>query len=177
MFWGNFVNRITRFCKSKFGEEVPAGGEYGEAETALTAELDQRIKAYTDYLEEMEFRKAFAELRAIWVAGNEYLQVAAPWTVFKENPEAAAASVRCGLNLIVLFAVLSRPVIPFTADKMFAVFGLDPDEAGAWPTSADAALSRLQAGHKFSPPEVLFAKIEDEQIEEWRAKFGAPEEG
>jgi len=172
---GNFVNRITRFCKSKFGEEVPAGGSYGDAEAALTAELDQRIKAYTKFLEEMEFRKAFAELRTIWVAGNEYLQVAAPWTVFKEDPKAAAASVRCALNLIVLFAALARPVIPFSSEKMFAVFELDPEEEGRWPNEASAALERLKPGHRFLPPEVLFAKIEEEQIEQWREKFGAPE--
>lgn len=170
---GNFVNRITRFCKARFGEEVPAEGAYGEHEEALIAELDQRISAYTSYLEEMEFRKAFAELRSIWVSGNEYLQVAAPWTTIKEDKEKAAASVRCALNLIVLFAALSRPVIPFAADKMLAVFGLDLEDASVWPTSAGAALSRFKGGEAFTPPDVLFAKIEDEQVEGWRQKFGA----
>ena len=170
---GNFVNRITRFCKARFGETVPAAGEYGAAEKALIAELDARIADYARHLEEMEFRKAFAELRAIWVAGNEYLQVAAPWVKIKEDEAAAAASVRCALGLIVLFAALSRPVIPFTADKMFAVFGLDPETASAWPESAAAALSRFKGGEAFTPPEVLFAKIEDEQLEDWRRRFGA----
>ncbi|MEM8771043.1 MAG: methionine--tRNA ligase [Pseudomonadota bacterium] len=170
---GNFVNRITRFCKARFGEEVPSEGAYGEAETALTEELDKRIAAYAGYLEEMEFRKAFAELRAIWVAGNEYLQIAAPWTTIKEDREKAAASVRCALNLIVLFAALSRPVIPFTADKMFAVFGVDPETGSRWPDDAGKALARLKGGEAFTLPEVLFAKIEDEQVEMWRARFNA----
>ena len=172
---GNFVNRITRFCKSKFGEEVPAA-EYGEAEAALVADLDERIKAYTNYLEEMEFRKACTELRGIWAAGNEYLQIAAPWTAFKTDPEIAAVSVRFGLNLIVLFAVLSRPVIPFSADKMLAIFDLDPETSSDWPTDPAQTLERLKAGHKFTPAEVLFAKIEDEQIEQWRESFGAPQD-
>ncbi len=140
---GNFVNRITRFCASKFGEAVPAAGQYGETEAKLIADLDTKIAAYTAALEAMEFRKAFAELRGIWVAGNEYLQIAAPWTAFKTDPDRAAAGVRAGLNLIVLFAALSAPVIPETAEKMFAVFGLDPKEAGKWPTSAKAALSNF----------------------------------
>jgi len=170
---GNFVNRITRFCAARFGEAVPEGGAYSETEAKLIAELDAKIKSYTDNLEAMEFRKSFAELRAIWVAGNEYLQIASPWTKIKEDKEAAAASVRAALNLIVLFAALSRPVIPFTAEKMFAVFGLDPDEAGRWPSDAKAALQVLKPGHKFTPPEVLFKKIEDEQVAEWRERFGA----
>ncbi len=170
---GNFVNRVTRFCKARFGETVPEAGEYGAAENALIEELDKRIAAYTRHLEEMEFRKAFVELRAIWVAGNEYLQIAAPWTVIKDNPDKAAAAVRCGLNLILLFATLSRPVIPFTSDKMFAVFGVDPEEGASWPQSAGVALRTLKGGEAFTTPEVLFAKIEDEQVEAWREQFGA----
>ena len=75
-----------------------------------------------------------------------------------------------------LFAALSAPVIPHTAEKMFAVFGLDAKEAGAWPTSAKAALGMLRPGHKLTLPDVLFKKIEDEQVAEWREKFGAPAE-
>ena len=170
---GNFVNRITRFCNARFGDAVPEEGDYGDAEENLITELDKRMADYAVCLEEMEFRKAFAELRAIWVAGNEYLQIAAPWTAIKTDEARAAASVRCALNLIVLFAALSRPVIPFTADKMFAIFGLDPVEASRWPESAAAALSRFRGGEAYALPEVLFAKIEDEQVDEWRARFGA----
>ena len=170
---GNFVNRVTRFCKARFGESVPEAGDYGTAENTLIEELDKRIAAYTRHLEEMEFRKAFVELRAIWVAGNEYLQIAAPWTVIKDNPDKAAAAVRCGLNLILLFATLSRPVIPFTSDKMFAVFGVDPEEGARWPQSAGVAIRTLKGGEDFTLPEVLFAKIEDEQVEAWRQQFGA----
>ena len=170
---GNFVNRITKFCSARFGDEVPAEGAYGEVEAALIKDIDGRIKAYTDYLEKMEFRKAFMELRSIWAAGNEYLQVAAPWVAIKEDRERAAASVRCALNMIVLFAALSRPVIPFTADKMFAIFGLDPKTASRWPEDTNAAFERFKGGEKFTVADVLFAKIEDEQLEAWRTQFGA----
>ena len=170
---GNFVNRVTRFCASKWGERVPEGGAFGPIEEKLAADLDARIAAYGAALEAMEFRKAFGELRAIWVAGNEYLQVAAPWTAFKSDPARAAVAVRVALNLIPLFAALSAPVIPYTARKMLAAFGLDADENARWPASAAAALSRLEAGVPFKGPEVLFRKIEDAEIAAWRAKFGA----
>jgi methionyl-tRNA synthetase len=170
---GNFVNRITRFCASKFGEAAPAAGAYGDIEGKLVVDLDAKIAAYTAALEAMEFRKAFAELRGVWVAGNEYLQIAAPWTAFKTDPDRAAAAVRAGLNLIVLFAALSAPVIPATAEKMFAIFGLDPRSASAWPSSAKAALDFLMPGQSFKLPDVLFKKVEDDQVAEWREKFGA----
>ena len=171
---GNFVNRITRFGTSKFGLQIPEGGEEGEAEQALYKELDKRIASYTDNLEAMEFRKSFADLRAIWAAGNEYLQVAAPWVAFKTDPAQAALGVRMGLNLIRLFAVLSAPVIPFTAEKMLAVFGQTMADAD-WPKGkAHEELSRLPAGTKYTTPEVLFQKIDDDMLAEWGEKFGAP---
>ncbi len=169
---GNFVNRITRFCKSKFGEQIPAGGETGPVEEKLFVELDNRIAAYTGNLAQMEFRKACAELRAIWAAGNEYLQEAAPWAVFKKDPEKAAVSVRIGLNLIRLFGVLSQPVIPFTSEKLLAIFG---DQSTDWPQGkATELLATLRPGTRFTSPEVLFSKIEDEQVAEWKEQFGAP---
>ena len=37
---GNFVSRITKFCRSKFGETVPEGGPRGPAEADLAAALE-----------------------------------------------------------------------------------------------------------------------------------------
>ncbi len=165
---GNFVSRITKFCRSKFGEKVPAGGEYGEQEQALIDELTTRIRAYEGHMEAMEVRKSAQELRAIWVAGNEYLQSAAPWSVFKTEPERAAAQVRLGLNLIRLYAVLSAPFIPHAADTLMAALNSDDR---SWPEDVAAALSALPAGHGFTVPDVLFAKITDEQREDWQARF------
>src|SRR6185312_4050301 len=114
----NFVNRVTRFCAARFEARVPEGGSYGEDEAALAAGLDRRIAQYTEYMEAMEFRKAVAELRAIWVLGNEYLTKAAPWTTIKTDRDRAAASVRMGLNLVHLFGHLSWPFIPDSATKI-----------------------------------------------------------
>lgn len=165
---GNFVSRITKFCRSKFGEAVPEGGEFGAREQELIAELTKRIRAYEGHMEAMEVRKSAQELRAIWVAGNEYLQSAAPWSTFKEDPAQAAAQVRLGLNLIRLYAVLSAPFIPETSARMLSAMNtLDT----GWPDDVDAALRALPAGHAFTVPDVLFAKIADEQREDWQNRF------
>ena len=165
---GNFVSRVTKFCRSKFDETVPSAGEYGPAEHALIADLTKRIRAYESHMEAMDVRKSAAELRAIWAAGNEYLQEAAPWSVFKEDPDRAAAQIRLALNLIRLYAVLSAPFIPTTAAKLFVAMNtLDT----SWPDDVTAALGSLEAGHEFAVPDNLFAKITDEEREDWAAKF------
>ena len=165
---GNFVSRVTKFCRSKFGETVPAGGSYGAREEALIAELTTRIRTYEDLMEAMEGRKSAQELRAIWSAGNEYLQEAAPWAMFKTDPDQAAAQIRLALNLIRLYAVLSSPFIPdATATLLSAMNTLDTE----WPGDVAEALSSLPAGHDFSVPENLFSKITDEQREDWASRF------
>jgi methionyl-tRNA synthetase len=77
-------------------------------------------------MDAIEVRKAAAELRAIWVAGNEYLQSAAPWTAFKEDPDRAAAITRFALNLIPFYAGLSAPFIPDAAAAMADAHGRRP---------------------------------------------------
>ncbi|WP_099825497.1 methionine--tRNA ligase [Oceaniglobus indicus] len=165
---GNFVSRVTKFCRSKFGEVVPEGGAFGEAETALIADLTTRVRAYERHMEAIEIRKAAAELRGIWAAGNEYLQLNAPWTVFKTDPDRAAAMVRLSLNLIRLYAILSRPFIPDAAAEISEAMGVE--DAG-WPDDVAAALEALPAGHTFTVPDVTFRKITDEERETWKAQF------
>ncbi|NND17597.1 MAG: methionine--tRNA ligase [Silicimonas sp.] len=165
---GNFISRVTKFCRSKFGEEVPAGGDWGEDEQALIARLSEGLVRFEAQMEAIEVRKAASELRALWVLGNEYLQSAAPWAVFKDDPEKAAAQIRLALNLIRVYAVLSAPFIPeATARMLSAMNTLDTE----WPTDMEAALPALPPGHAFEVPDVLFAKITDDQREEWQARF------
>ncbi len=165
---GNFVSRVTKFCRSKFGETVPEGGSYGAAETALITEIDTRLARYQELMDAMEIRKSSQELRAIWAAGNEYLQSAAPWSVFKEDPEQAAAIVRLSLNLIRLYAVLSAPFVPDTSETLREALGLETLD---WPADAASALAALPAGTAFTVPENLFRKITDEEREDWQSRF------
>jgi methionyl-tRNA synthetase len=175
---GNFVNRVTKFCAARFDGKVPGEGEYGEEEKALIAELDARVKACTDYFEAIDFRKAMAELRAIFVAGNEYLTRAAPWTHIKTDRAKAAVGVRMGLNLVHLFAHLAWPVMPTAAiaihktiQPIAGIDGLIP-----WPSAPMVKeLDQLAAGQAITPADVLFAKITDEQIAEWKQRFGGSE--
>ena len=91
-------------------------------------------------MDAVEVRRAARELRGIWVAGNEYLQGAAPWATFKADPGRAAMQIRTGLNLIRLYAVLSAPFVPDASAAMLAAVGA---EDAAWPEGARSALEAL----------------------------------
>ena len=165
---GNFVSRVTKFCRSKFGEVVPSGGEYGQREQNLIDNLQLRLDAYQNHMEAVDVRKSAAELRAIWVLGNEYLQSAEPWAIFKDDPNAAAATVRMSLNLIALYGQLSEPFIPDASEILQSAMG---QNRPSWPESIKDTLEQLKAGDIFTVPDNLFTKITDEQRLTWNEKF------
>jgi methionyl-tRNA synthetase len=169
---GNFVNRVTKFCAARFDGCVPGGGDWGSEENDLAAALDIRIAAYTEHMENCEFRKALGELRAIWVIGNEYLTRAAPWTAIKTDRDRAAVGVRVGLNLVHLFGHLSWPVMPAVARRIHEAIMPAPSIV-SWPDEPMRNyLDQLEAGHTIQVPEVLFAKITEEQVAAWNERFG-----
>ena len=96
--FGNLVNRAFRFTERTFAGRVPDFGEPGEREQALAAEIEERVARLRAHHAALEFRRAAAETRAIWVCANAYLQDAAPWTAFTSNPARAAAATRTALN-------------------------------------------------------------------------------
>lgn len=169
---GNFVNRITKYTKSKFDGLLPAEGEAGEDEAWIENELNQRLPVLLSHYENMDFRKAAAETRAIWAAGNEYLTKAEPWVKFKNDKDAAAVGVRYGLNLVALFGILALPIIPETGRKILDAVNVPEDNRTFKFGDAKALLNALPVGQEIVPPDVLFAKIEDSQVEEWTEKFG-----
>ncbi|MGW0083247.1 methionine--tRNA ligase [Streptomyces sp. NPDC003393] len=169
---GNFVNRVLSFSRKRFGDEVPQGGEPGEAETRLGAEITRLLAEYEQHMEAIQFRKAAAALRALWSAGNSYLEEKAPWLEIKTNKEGAALTLRTAMNLIRLYAVVSEPFIPTTAKAMRAAFSL-PDDTATWVTPAEAtSLTALPAGTPFTVPPVLFAKLTDDDLAAYKERFG-----
>ncbi|MGC4944969.1 methionine--tRNA ligase [Streptomyces sp. DT224] len=170
---GNFVNRVLSFSRKRFGDDVPAGKEAGDAERKLGEEIARLLAEYEGHMEALQFRKAAQALRALWSAGNSYLEEKAPWLEIKTDQEGAALTLRTAMNLIHLYAVVSEPFIPSSARAMREAFAL-ADDTATWVSADEArALASVPAGTAFTVPPVLFAKITDEDLEAWRARFGA----
>ncbi|AZQ36124.1 methionine--tRNA ligase [Streptomyces cyaneochromogenes] len=169
---GNFVNRVLSFSKKRFGEEVPAGGEPGEAEAKLGEQIAELLAEYENHMETLQFRKASAALRALWSAGNSYLEEKAPWLEIKTDKDGAALTLRTAMNLIHLYAVVSEPFIPATSAAMRQAFALKDDTATWVGTDEAKSLTAVPVGTPFTVPPVLFAKLTDEDLETYKERFG-----
>ncbi|MBR5154452.1 MAG: methionine--tRNA ligase [Alphaproteobacteria bacterium] len=171
---GNFVSRVLKMTSSKIGNEVPSGGNLGALEEKLITTLQARVNDYFKYMNELEFRKAFAELRQIWVEGNNYISEAEPWVVIKEDVEKASQILRTCINLIRIFAILSAPVMPTTSEKMLQKLGLTLSDI---PSIKDFNIAQeitaIKAGTPFEVGDMLFERIPEERIAELKEKYGA----
>lgn len=171
---GNFVSRVLKMTSSKIGNEVPAGGELTAVENELIANLQQHTDDYFKYMNELEFRKALNELRAIWVEGNNYISVTEPWAVIKTDAERAAAILRVCINLIRIFAILSAPIMPDVAAKMLAKLHLDAKDMPLLKGFNIAKeITAVKAGQPFEVGDMLFERITPEKVEELKQKYGS----
>ncbi|MHB8690705.1 MAG: methionine--tRNA ligase [Solirubrobacteraceae bacterium] len=167
--FGNFVNRALTFTARRFDGAVPNGGTPAAEEERLQTDIDRGIAEYGARLDEMEFRKAAAELRALWARSNEYFDRKQPWVAIKSDPDDAALTLRTCVNLIAVFGRLIEPIMPFTKERLLDALGVAASDRG-WPERFDPEL--LPPGHAISVPDVLFGKLSDEQIGAWRERFG-----
>ncbi|MDD4556731.1 MAG: methionine--tRNA ligase [Alphaproteobacteria bacterium] len=170
---GNFASRVLKMTASKIGEAVPAFGKLEAIDEKLIADLQEKVENYLKYMNEMEFRKALSELRAIWVDGNNYISATEPWTVIKENQERANTILNLCINLIRIYAILSYPIMPKVSEEMLSKFGLsvsDMPSLNGFKVSEEIRF--FKDGHKFEVGDALFERITPEKLEEWKEKYG-----
>ena len=126
----------------------------------MEKQLNEKITELTTALDACEFRAAIVALRSLYAIGNEYMTIKEPWTLVKNGELAAAGSIlnNC-FQLIDLYARVSAPFIPDAAEKMQNIFATKHDLS--WPEKFE---SRISDGEKFTVPENLFNRIDDETV-------------
>ena len=163
---GNFVSRATKLSAKNFGLNVPADVHF---DTDLANRINEKLSELTTALEECELRKSIAALRGLYAIGNEYMTETAPWALVKEGrlDEARDVLNEC-FQLIDLYARVSAPFIPDTAEKMQNIFARNHDLS--WPTSFER---RIADGEEFTIPDNLFERIDDAKVAEITEKYSA----
>ena len=167
--FGNFIARVTKFSFSKFGGKIPTNNEFGKLEENTIEEIKKCYDLYNHFLSKIEIRKASQELRNIWVIGNEYLQKAQPWSIFKNDENQTRMIIRFSFNLIYFYSFISEPFIPCACDKIRKHFGFT--KISKWPKNLNFFLENITYINDITPPEILFPKITDHEKEVFREKY------
>lgn len=160
---GNFINRVIVLTEKYYDGIVPAPSS--DLSAAL-APVQQIVAQYQADIEAFSFKAAAQQLMELAAFGNTFLQEAAPWKLFKDNPEdpRIADTMFVGLQIVTLLSVLSEPFVPFIAPKIRKLLGLAAAEDGELQrlvTLLNQGDALLPYGQKIGSPIVLFPKIQD----------------
>jgi len=171
---GNFINRTLTLTQKYFGNTIPPldPSDLTSAEQELMSKINAGLGRLKTAYANSEMRRTVEEVRALWVLGNEYLAQQEPWQVVKTDPARAATILSTALHLMPLYAAISAPLIPLSAETLGNLFHLAKLENGAYPWP-ETWLTGDYGGRVFTAPKgVLFPKITDEKIAEWETRFG-----
>ena len=158
---GNFVNRAVVLTHKYFGGLVPAAGELEGIDRDVFDELGRIHGALTESIENFHLREGLREAMNIARLGNKYLQDTEPWKVAKTGDMARVATIlNTALQICANIAVAFEPFMPFSAEKLCRMLGLD---GLSWQKLGSASM--MTAGSALGQPELLFDKIEDEAVE------------
>lgn len=167
--FGNLVNRTLVFAKKHSDLKVPKTSELELTDKKFLEDIERLTKEAEAAYEGYSLRKAtqiFMELASV---GNVYFDGKKPWVDAKEEATKSRMLTTIALCLICLkqLALISAPIVPKASNKLFALLGIDHRQM-TW----DEIISfKFQEGSELSPPEILFAKIEDEKIEMQKEKL------
>ncbi|WP_269233924.1 methionine--tRNA ligase [Flavobacterium flavigenum] len=194
--FGNFINRVVVLTNKYYDGVVPTPNELSEVDENTLAELKAYPAVISSSVERYRFREALGELMNVARLGNKYLADEEPWKVMKDNPERVKTQMYVALQIAAALSVLAEPFLPFTAAKLSGILKLGDlkehfegfskflkeNHPGATDVILDKVLNwndiskhsdLLPAGHKIGEAELLFAKIEDEEIQKQIDKLEA----
>lgn len=166
--YANYVNRVLNFIYTKLDRKItkPASKELQEIDKNLLKKIEEKRKSIGDLMERAELRKAYAEILELSSEGNKYINDSEPWNVIKENPKRANNIFYISAFLLKNLAILFAPYLPKTSEKVWKQLNLkgSPSCSGAW----EEAEKDFGKEHEINKPELIFKKIEDKEIEEYR---------
>lgn len=161
--FGNFINRVMVLTDKYYEGVVPEAIELKEIDEQTLTELRAYPEVIASSLERYRFREAQGELMNLARLGNKYLADEEPWKTIKTDGARTKTVMKVALEIATALAVLSEPFLPFTSSKLKKMLNLDSENISWNDISQNGEL--IPSGHKIGKAELLFSKIEDEQIQ------------
>ncbi len=170
---GNFVNRtfvlMHKLCN---GKVPPLHGDVATDEDQILvssfAETKEKIESL---IEQFKFREALSEVIDLARRGNKYMQDKEPWIlarqtdkdgkILEEAQKKIDMCIHVCLQLCANLAIMMYPFLPFTSKKLLKMMKV-VEKMLLWENAGKAKL--LSVGYSLREPELLFKKVEDEQI-------------
>jgi methionyl-tRNA synthetase len=165
---GNFVNRTLVLTNNYYEGKVPVIGVTDKNDEFVLKEIRKIKVSVETSIESFRFREALKEAMNLARLGNKYLADSEPWKVVKIDPERVKTIMNIALQITANLTIILEPFLPFSMEKLRGWLN-----TGKKPWNDAGNTDLLPAGHLINKPELLFDKIEDEEIEKQVAKLMA----
>ena len=177
--FGNFINRVVVLTNKYYDGEVPLPNDFLEVDKDALKELQTAPDVISSSIERYRFREAQGKLMDVARLGNKYLADEEPWKTIKTDEERTKTVMYVALQIASALAVLCEPFLPHTSDKLNRILGVSSSDSPAenrientW-NDISIKTELLPSGHRIGKGELLFSKIEDEQIQQQLDKLAA----
>lgn len=158
---GNLASRVIAMVNKYFDGEIPQDVPAHVDDEALLALATDSIRTAETAIDEFAIDRAIAATWKLVDALNLYITEQEPWQLAKDeaNRERLAAVLATAIRGIGALAVLINPVMPQTAQKLWAGLGATGELDAVTPAGA----LEWQSSGRIGTLEPLFPRIELEQ--------------
>lgn len=166
---GNLLNRSLNLLKKNCSSELPLSSADIVTEHPLRLEAEASVRRAHEAFEHLRFNEVCAAAAALSGHGNQYIDEVAPWKLLKsEDPEDIAKAHVCLVSILEslrILAVILYPITPRLAQKVYVQLGMDDDVSGSrWDDATK--WGTLVQGHRLPKPVPVFARLEEQFLEE-----------
>ena len=168
--FGNFINRVVVLTNKYYEGNIPNPNTFSDVDEATLTELKAYPSVISSSIERYRFREALGELMNVARLGNKYLADEEPWKVIKDNPERVQTQMYVALQIAAALSSLCEPFLPFTAAKLSKILKIE--NKIDWKSVSETS-ELIPVGHQIGEAELLFSKIEDEEIQKQIDKLEA----
>ena len=168
---GNFINRVTVLTKKYYDYNIPVAENIQVSDHEILNEIKKNIHEIENLIMNFKFREACFEFMKIARKGNKYLADQEPWKLIKSDPLRVKTIMFVALQISAIISIVSEPFMPNTSKKIKKILNHENhDILWDWNRLIEQKFI-VKSGVKINEPELLFSRIEDEQIENQLAKL------
>lgn len=163
--FGNLVNRVLVFAKNNCEGKVPPLTDLQPIDTQFLDQISQIGDEAKDAFENFKLRRASQLLMELAQTGNVYFDAKRPWQDAKDPARRnhMETTIAACLECLKALSLLAYPIIPQTSHKVWQLLGsTTPLQEWGW---EKVLRERLPTGQKLQEPAILFARVEDEEIQ------------
>ena len=167
--FGNFVNRTLVLTHKYYDGIVPNQVDEKSEYYDILKKVYKYPESISKSLDNFKFRESVNTLIDLARLGNKFLADTEPWKLIKiEGHKRKVEEIMfISIQICGMLAILSEPFVPFASEKLKSILNL---RGKKW-IELNISLNIIDSKKLINKPELIFRKIEDEEIERELSKL------